>query len=108
MSGGGGSGGPGGGPPRDSGVDCATISFDAFLSSVDATAAAQVSVGEELRIELRTAPRALLAVRDDGTVVGAITRKVRELLRCLQQQVEFTARVKSISGGDVEVRVEAV
>ncbi len=108
MSGGGGSGGTGGGPPRDSGIDCAGIRFDTYLSSVDAAAAAQLNVEEVLTIELRTAPRALLAVRQDGTAVGAITRKVRELLRCLQQQVEFVAKVKSINGGDIEVRVEAV
>jgi hypothetical protein len=108
MSGGGGSGGPGGGPPRDSGIDCARIRFDTFLSSVDPAAAADLKVDEELRIELRIAPRALLAVRQNDAVVGAVTRKVRELLRCIQQQVEFKATVKHISGGDIEVRVEAV
>lgn len=107
MSGGGGSGGPGG-PSRDSGIDCAGIRFDTFLSSVDAEAAAQLSVGEELRVELRTAPRALLVVREDGTPVGAITRNVRELLRCIQQQVEFKALVENVDGGDIEVWVEAV
>lgn len=106
MSGGSGSS-SGGGFGGDSGLDCASIKFDAFLSSVDPGVAAKVEVNDVLPIELRTDPRALVVVVD-GEVLGAITRKVRELLRCIQQQVQFSATIKSITGGDIEVQVRPV
>jgi len=107
MSGGSGSS-SGGGFGGDSGLDCAAINFDAFLSSVDPTVAGDVEVGEVLPIELHSDPRALVVVLPDGRVLGAITRKVRELLRCIQQQVQFRATVKNITGGDIEVHIEPV
>jgi hypothetical protein len=106
MSGGSGSS-AGGGFGGDSGLDCAAIKFDAFLSSVDPSVVETVKVGEVLPIELRSDPRSLVVVAN-GRVLGAITRKVRELLRCIQQQVQFSATVKSINGGDVEVQVRPV
>jgi hypothetical protein len=109
MSGGGGSSGSGGGFGRDSGIDCAGLLFDVFLSSVDPDTLDSIAEGDVLAVELRTVPaRALVAVLPDGRAVGAITRKVRELLRCIQQQVSYSATVKNITGGDVEVRVQAV
>jgi len=106
MSGGSGSS-SGGGFGGDSGVDCAAIEFDAFLSSVDPAVAQAITVGEVLPIELRTEPRSLVVVHN-GAVLGAITRKVRELLRCIQQQVRFQASIKHVNGGDVEVRITPV
>lgn len=88
-------------------MDCSAIQFDAFLSSVDPAVAEAVSVGEVLPIELRTEPRSLVVVHN-GAALGAITRRVRELLRCIQQQVRFEATIKHINGGDVEVRVTPV
>jgi hypothetical protein len=108
MSGGGGSGGSGGGFGRDSGIDCAAIRFDAFLSSVDEAQLGKVHVGDELAVELRQEPRALLVIFTDGAPLGALTRNVRELLRCIQQQVKFKATVRNINGSEIEVRVEAV
>jgi hypothetical protein len=108
MSGGGGTGGAGGGFGQDSGIDCAGLVFDTFLSSVDPEALNDLEVGAALDIELRAEPRALLAVKEDGNPVGAITKRVRELLRCIQQQVRYRAVIKHIDGGDVEVRVEPV
>lgn len=106
MSGGSGSGGGFGG---DSGTDCAAIEFDVFLSSVDPATLASVNEGAVLDVELRTSPtRVLVVVLPDGRVVGAITKKVREVLRCIQQQVSYQATVKAITGGDVEVRIKAV
>lgn len=108
MSGGTGSG-RGGGFGGDSGTDCSAIEFDVFLSSVDPNTLESLTPGDILEIELRTSPaRVLVAVLPDGTAVGAIAKRVRELLRCIQQQVKYKARVKHISGGDVEVRVEPV
>jgi hypothetical protein len=107
MSGGSGSG-SGGGFGGDGGLDCSAIKFDAFLSSVDPEVVRDVEVGQVLPIELRTDPRSLVVVLPDGRVLGAITKKVRELLRCIQQQVEFTATIKNINGGDVEVKIQPV
>jgi hypothetical protein len=107
MSGGGGSG-SGGGFGGDGGLDCSAIKFDAFLSSVNPEVLQNVKEGDRLPIELRSDPRSLVVVLPDGRVLGAITRKVRELLRCIQQRVEFMATIKNINGGDVEVFVEPV
>lgn len=107
MSGGGGSG-SGGGFGRDGGLDCAAISFDAFLSSVNPEALSNASVGEILGVQLRDDPRSLVVIDRDGEVLGAITRKVRELLRCIQQQVKYQATIKYIHDGDVEVHIEPV
>lgn len=109
MSGGGGSSGPGGGFGRDTGQDCARLRFDAFLASVQADALQSLAIDEVLEVEVQQAPvRAIVARRDDGSVAGALTTRVRELLRCLQQQVRFQATVLTIAGGDVCVRVEPV
>ncbi|HXS45978.1 MAG TPA: hypothetical protein VN756_00775 [Solirubrobacterales bacterium] len=107
MSGGSGSS-SGGGFGGDSGLDCASINFDAFLSSVDPAVVKDVEEGDVLRIELHSDPRALVVVLPDERVLGAVTRKVRELLRCIQQQVQFRATIKNITGGDVEVHIEPV
>jgi hypothetical protein len=108
MSGGTGSG-RGGGFGGDSGTDCSALRFDVFLSSVNPDALGSFEKDDRLRIELRTTPtRVLVVVLSDGTVVGAIAQRVRELLRCIQQGVEYWAMVKNISDGDVEVRVEPV
>jgi hypothetical protein len=97
-----------GGYGSDSGVDCAAIDFDAFLSSVNPSALNVTEVDQVLPIELRSNPRALVVIASNGEVLGAITKKVRELLRCIQQEVQFQALIKHISGGDVEVKVTPV
>lgn len=108
MSGGSGSG-SGSGAGGDAGLDCALLRFDAFLSSVDPAVLQTVSKGDVLDVELRMTPtRVLVAVTPDGQPLGAITRKVRELLRCIQQQVRYQATVNYISGGDVEVTIAPV
>ena len=106
MSGGGGATGPGGGFGRDTGVDCAALRFSALLSSTSAEAAAALAIGETLDVTVQTTPvRAIVARTVGGDYVGAITTRVRELLRCLQQQVRFQATVVSVTGGDVRVDV---
>jgi hypothetical protein len=107
MSGGSGSSSGGGGFGGDSGLDCASVKFDAFLSSVDPQVAAKVNVGDVWPIELRSDPRALVVIVN-GEVLGAITRKVRELLRCIQQEVQFSATIQSLAAGDIEVQVRPV
>jgi hypothetical protein len=108
MSGGSGSS-SGSGFGGDRGTDCAALRFDAFLSSVDPAVLESVKEKDVLAIELRTTPTpVLVAVVPSGEALGAITRKVRELLRCIQQQVRFEATVKNISGGNVEVGIAPV
>lgn len=106
MSGGGGSTGPGGGFGGDAGTSCDQLRFEAFLSGVHDAALSSLQVGDVLAVELQRAPVRAIVVRDASrSVVGALTHRVRELLRCLQQQVDFEAEVLTINGGDVYVAV---
>ncbi len=106
MSGGGGSSGPAGGFGSDSGTSCDQLRFEAFLSGVQDSVLASLTVGNVLSVGLQQTPVRAIVVREaGGQVVGALTTRVRELLRCLQQQVDFEAEVLAINGGDVRVAV---
>lgn len=106
MSGGGGSTGPGGGFGGDSGTTCDQLRFEAFLSGVQDSVLSSLQLGDLLDVGLQRTPvRAIVARDASGALVGALTTRVRELLRCLQQQVDFEAEVLAINGGDVRVAV---
>lgn len=76
------------------------------MSGVQDSVLSSLEVGNVLSVDLQRTPVRAIVVRDaSGAVVGALTTRVRELLRCLQQQVDFEAEVLSINGGDVRVAV---
>ncbi len=76
------------------------------MSGVQDSVLASLTVGNVLSVGLQQTPVRAIVVREaGGQVVGALTTRVRELLRCLQQQVDFEAEVLAINGGDVRVAV---
>jgi hypothetical protein len=90
---------------------CAQLSFDARLRSVDADAAEQLEIGEELRVTMRSTPRPAVVVYRHAqpglaaeTPVGALLDRLSELLPCLRLY-DYEATVVSVNGGDVRVRV---
>lgn len=107
MSGGGGSGGgPGGGfDPGGPQTPCDELEFRTSIASPQA-AAADLEIEEELVVVLVSGPPASINLeREGGETVGSLTSRVPELLRCLQQGVQFAAVVESVDGGDIRVRV---
>jgi hypothetical protein len=108
VSGGGGdrSGGGGGGDP---GVDCSALQFDASVSSPQPNAVAALQVGEVLTVNIEQpgGARMIALRRANNDLVGSLTDRVRELIRCIQEGVAFEATVLSIQGGAVRLRVQA-
>lgn len=107
MSGGGGDRGPSGG--GDSGVDCRDLRFEATISSPQPTVVANLQVDEVLTvgIEQQATNRMIAVRRSNGDLVGSLTDHLRELIRCIQEGVNYEATVISIQGGAVRVRVQA-
>jgi hypothetical protein len=108
MSGGGGSGGGPSGPSRD--VDCAALAFNAQLTSPDENVVADLREGDRLALELQVREggrSAIAAMTEDGRFAGAITERTADLVRCMQEGIEYAAELTEIDGGWVEVRVEA-
>jgi hypothetical protein len=108
MSGGGGDRGPSG--SGDSGVDCRELRFETTVSSPQPAAVANLQADEVLTIGIeQQATNRMVAVRDsNGDLVGSLTDHLRELIRCIQEGVDYEATVLSIQGGAVRVRVQAV
>jgi hypothetical protein len=110
MSGSGGSGG-GGSRPDEGLVDCESLIFEAVVSSVQPDALAALLVGEILRVVLESPQGTrMIALRREAEdlLVGTLTTgSVTQLLRCIQQGVEFVAEVLSIEEGIIRVRIHA-
>jgi hypothetical protein len=107
MSGGGGGGSTGGG--GDSGVDCSALQFEANVSSPQPSAVAALQVNDALTVHLEQqgATRMIALRRPNNDLVGSLTDHLRELIRCIQEGVDFEAIVLSVQGGAVRVRVQA-
>jgi hypothetical protein len=105
VSGGGGDRAPSGG---DSGVDCHNFRFEATISSPQPTAVANLHVDEVLTvgIEQQGTNRMVAVRRSNGDLVGSLTDHLRELIRCIQEGVDYEAVVITIQGGAVRVRVQ--
>ena len=111
--GGGGAGGPTGGSwaPPDSQIDCANLRFETPLSSPNPTVVAQIAVGEVADVELVNPQPDVTVVgvlrrNPPQDVIGTITTRLRELLRCIQGGTDYQAEILEISGGVVRVKVE--
>jgi hypothetical protein len=109
MSGSGGGGGGGGGyTPRDEGVPCESLEFDASISSPQRETVAGLSVGEVLEVTYREdeGTRSIVLVTAAGAEVGALLTRTAELLRCMQAGVGYEAVVRRIQNGAVTVHVQ--
>lgn len=104
LGGGGGAGDGGGGDNAD---QCA-IAQRAPLNSPVPAVVATLTVGRELDVVL-TSPggRAVLEVRQDGAVAGALTHRGHlTLIRCIENGWSYKAVVTNVSGGLVELRIQ--
>jgi hypothetical protein len=108
MSGGGGGGGGGIGPPDHGPIDCDKLIVNSAVDGPDPDVVAMLDVGSELSVQLVTDPPVVQLVTDGGDVLGAVLERWAELVDCLQQGKEFRARVVSIEGGNVKVRISPV
>jgi len=106
------SGGSGGGPWKgDGGSDCGKLKFAAVLASPRKPAIQTVKVGDVADVEIcKEQDKSFVGVRQrpGGAIVGSITDRVPELLRCLQAGHTFHARFTAIAGGRFTLRVEFV
>lgn len=106
MSGGGGSVTDGWTEGQD--VDCHDLVFEAVITSLQTDAVTSLPVDEILKVALESPEdiRMIALRRDPGGLVGTLTTgRIGDLLRCLQQGVEFVAEVLSIDESVVRVRV---
>jgi hypothetical protein len=90
-------------PP--SGFDCANVSFQTVLNSVDA--AATVKKGDILDLRAKAPKGPLVAVNVANQEVGSITSKdLGKILSCMSEDnFNYIAEVLSIVGGEITVRV---
>jgi hypothetical protein len=106
LSGGSGGGGLGGGfEPSGPPTPCEELKFTTSIASPQPVAS-ELEVDEVLTVVLVTGPPASINLeRSSGETVGSLITRVAELLRCIQDGVQFVAVLESIDGGDMRVRV---
>ncbi|MBN9239934.1 MAG: hypothetical protein J0J03_09685 [Leifsonia sp.] len=93
-------GGAGGGED-----DACPQQFQTVLGSPTPDIVAELTLGELLDVVAIDTPRAVIATLLSGETVGAITRDIARLRRCLADGVEYEAVVVDIAGGSVTVDV---
>ena len=111
-SGGGGGGGPtGDGPPIQPPppLNC-NLAFSTTLASPNPTGVAAIAVTSILDVTIvqQGTSRAVVAQVPGGPVVGAITNRVFDLLRCIALGNQYQATVLSIGGGAVSVQIDRI
>ena len=89
------------------GEDQCDITERTILSSPDPAVVERLEIGHVLTIELQTKdPVRLLAKSTDGATAGTITSKrMPEIVACIQAGHGYDAEVLSVDGGRVEVMV---
>lgn len=99
-------GGQPGGPPGSD--PCAALTFVTVLQSPRPTAVAVLAVGDRLEVRQDGGSPSLLAHTAGGQVVGAVVPPdIDTMADCLAAGRRFVATVLRVSGGAVEVRVQA-
>lgn len=104
MSGSDASVGAGGGAGAD---DCPT-QFQTVLGTPDPAVVSDIEAGDILDIVKydEGAVRAVVAVTiESGARVGAITRDIARLRRCIDEGVQYEGEVLSVAGGSVTIDV---
>jgi len=84
---------------------CAIIE-QTILNSPVAAVISSLKVGDILLIALETAPRKRVVALAGGNVAGAITSpRLIDFIECIEAGVEYSAEVKAVSGGRVEIEI---
>jgi hypothetical protein len=106
-----GSGGSGYGTGFDRvGVSCSDLVINTQVSSPRAAVISRLKVGSMLDVEVRQEKSVTVVVLVlDGQIAGGIAApEVQQLRECIQAGTAYTARVTSISGAQVGVRIAAI
>lgn len=94
--------GVGGGGVDD---DSCPRQFQTVLGSPVPEYVDELSAGELLDVIAIEAPRAVVVTLLTGEIVGAITRDIARLRRCIADGVQYEAVVMEIAGGSVTVDI---
>lgn len=85
--------------------DC-NIQFETTLASPDPDVVEDLEVGEIVDIvSVETPIRGIVARVIDGLDIGAITRDILLLRRCIEEGTTYEAEIVRINGGSVTVAV---
>lgn len=88
------------------GRDACAITFETTLASPDPSVVAQLTRGEILDVLSVEEPiRGVVAFRIGGPPVGAITREIVALRRCIELGNDYEGEVLRLDGGAVTVQV---
>lgn len=89
--------------PSDS---CATLRFDTQLASPKAQVVALLQVGNDLDLAFgQGGNQVVIALWQGMDAGGIVDPHLNQLRNCMNQGEQFKARVLSITGGQVRVRV---
>ena len=102
-------GGYGGGFER-AGVSCDDLIINTQVGSPRAALIPQLQVGSTLDVQIQQQNNISVVVLVlNGQIVGGITApEVQQLRECIQAGTAYVARVTSISGAHIGVRISAV
>lgn len=85
---------------------CSTLTFDATVNSPQPGALATLKVGDALDVVPTHAGQGA-AVSHQGNVVGALTgTRVAQVINCMNSGFNYSATVKTLSGGQCIVRID--
>lgn len=105
TAGGGGVGGGGGIGGSGAGGSSCDIEFDTVLGSPEPDEVSALRVGDVLSVALVDQPPSVIVTNAAGARVGGILQAASELRACMQGGYRYGARVLSINGGAVRVRI---
>jgi hypothetical protein len=90
-------------------VSCKDLVINTQLGSPKAAVVAKLKVGDELTVELEQAKGTTLVVaKFNGEIAGGLTSpELAQLRSCLEGGTRYVAKVQSITGGQVRVKVSA-
>ena len=87
---------------------CATLVFQATLSSPQPAVLVKLKISEILAVELAPGGRSVHVLRRGGTIAGSlIAPQVARLINCINNGYEYTATVVKLDGGRCVVSIEA-
>lgn len=100
----------GGGPREANTISCASIRFEAQLTSPQPAVVGNLSVGDVLDINVATrGGQIVVQALKNGQVAGGLTGPDASRLRnCIEDGHNYKATVRVINGGQVRVLVEHV
>ena len=101
-----GGGGGGGQPPAP--IPCDSLQFDATVTSVDEDVAQAVAPNDSLTVGLQPSGdqfNTVVLITDGGQVLGSLTTRVFDILRCLEDGATFQADVVEVEQELIRVQV---